>query len=80
MKKSVVEIPGSIAYVLNKHKDELFSITSPVAMKQKAIEIVKNEEINIEKDREDFIQRLNKKSANNILSILAAYMTGITVS
>lgn len=80
MKKSVVEIPGSIAYVLNKHKDELFSITNPMAMKQKAIEIVKNEEINIEKDKEDFIQRLNKKSANNILSILAAYMTGITVS
>ena len=48
-------------------------------MKRKAIEIVSNAEINVQKDKEDFISRLNKKSPKSMLSTLAAYMTGITV-
>lgn len=79
-KKALYEIPGTIAYALNEHKNELFSISNPFEMKQKAIEIVTNSEIKTPKDREDFIKNLNKKNANNILSILAAYMTGLTVS
>ena len=79
-KRSIEQIPGTIAYVLNEHKEELFSINNPFTMKQKAIEIVSNSNINIEQDREDFISRLNKKNGSNILSTLAAYMTGIKVS
>ena len=78
-KKSIEQIPGTIAYVLNEHKNELFSISNPNEMKRKAIEIVSNAEINVQKDKEDFILRLNKKSPNNMLSTLAAYMTGMTV-
>lgn len=79
-KKTIEQIPGTIAYVLNKHKDELFSISNPNELKRKAIEIINNNEIKNQKDKEDFISRLNKKSTNNMLSVLAAYMTGITVS
>ena len=79
MKKPIEQIPGTIAYVLNENKNQLFSITNPNEMKRKAIEIISNAEINSQKDKEDFISRLNKKSPGNMLSTLAAYMTGITV-
>ena len=78
-KKSIEQIPGTIAYVLNENKNELFSISNPNEMKRKAIEIISNADIKSQKDKEDFIARINKKSPSAMLSTLAAYMTGMTV-
>lgn len=80
MKSSIELIPGTIAYELKKHQAELYSASTPAEMKRKAIEIVKNGDIKSEKDRQDFILRMNKQNPNNMLSTLAAYMTGMTVS
>ncbi len=80
MKPSIELIPGTIAYELKQHQAELYSASTPAEMKRKAIEIVKNGDIKSEKDRQDFILRMSKQNPSNMLSTLAAYMTGMTVS
>lgn len=76
-KKPLYEIPGTIAYTLNEHKDELFNISNPYKLKEKAIEIVSKATLNVPTDKDDFIKNLNKKNPNLILSILGTYMIGI---
>lgn len=80
MKPSIEFIPGTIDYELKQHQAELYSASTPAEMKRKAVEIVKNGDIKSEKDRQDFILRMNKQNPSNMLSTLAAYMTGMTVS
>lgn len=80
MKPSIEFIPGTIGYELKQHQAELYSASTPAEMKRKAVEIVKNGDIKSEKDRQDFILRMNKQNPSNMLSTLAAYMTGMTVS
>lgn len=81
MKKPIYEIPGTVAYVLMTNKDKWCMLNTANDIRNKVIELVNNNTITIEKDREDFISRINHcKNTSGLMSTLCTYMTGLKVN
>lgn len=83
MKRPIQNIPGTIAYILDQHRDELFDLINQnkiAEARQKALSLIQDKSI---KDKQAVIRAtkaFTKPNNNLFLSSLMAYMTGMTVS
>lgn len=83
MKKPLHTIPGTIAYVLNQHKDELFDLLSKDKVnetREKVLMLIQDKSIKDKQAVIDATKAFSKTNKNLFLSILTAYMTGVAVS
>ena len=77
-KKPMYEIPGTIAYALMQNRAKWCEAKTAPELKKKAIEIINESNLKNEKDREDFISRVNNcTGVSNLMSTLGTYMTGM---
>ena len=77
-KKPMYEIPGTIAYALMQNREKWCEAKTAPELKKRAIEIINESNLKIEKDREDFINRINScTGVSNLMSTLRTYMTGM---
>lgn len=86
MKKELYEIPGTIAYVLHQHKDELYKLmevetqSSFAKLRQKVDEILDSGEVRSQEDVRKAKEAFNNsKYWRHYLSTLTTYMFGIKV-
>ena len=83
MKRPINTIPGTIAYILDQNRNELFDLINKnkiAEARQKALMLIQDKRI---KDKKAVITATTvfTKSNNNLfLSTLMSYMTGMTVS
>ena len=83
MKRPINTIPGTIAYILDQNRNELFDLINKnkiAEARQKALMLIQDKSI---KDKKAVITATNvfTKSNNNLfLSTLMSYMTGLKVS
>lgn len=86
MKKELYEIPGTIAYALHQHKDELYKLmevetsSSFAKLRQKVDEILDSGEVRSQEDVRKAKEAFNNsKYWRHYLSTLTTYMLGIKV-
>ena len=83
MKRPINTIPGTIAYILDQHRNELFDLINKnkiAEARQRALMLIQDKSI---KDKKAVITAttvFTKANNNLFLSTLMSYMTGMTVS
>ena len=83
MKKPINEIPGTIAYILDQNRDDLFDLINQNRIKearQKALTLIHDESIKDKQAVHIANQALSRPNDTLFLSVLMSYMTGLTVS
>lgn len=81
MKKSLNQIPGTVAYVMTQ-KIESIDFGKPFSqVKAQVIEVLKSPEITQRKAADKFIQDVqNMRNLSQLLSTVGTYLTGEKVS